>query len=47
MVIATANNIVKSYGVEIILNNVSFHINENDRIGLVGVNGAPQFCSCF
>lgn len=42
MIIASASNISKSYGVETILENISFHINENDRIGLVGMNGAGK-----
>jgi len=42
MIILSAKNITKSYGVDIILKDVSFHINEGDRIGLVGANGAGK-----
>ncbi len=42
MIILSANNITKIYGVEPILTDVSFHINQGDRIGIVGVNGAGK-----
>lgn len=42
MIIVSANNLTKTYGIDIIFNNLSFNINENDRIGLVGVNGAGK-----
>lgn len=42
MIILTANNITKSYGVEDILINLSFHINQGDRIGIIGKNGAGK-----
>jgi len=42
MIILSANNITKTYGVEPILTNASFHINKGDRIGIVGVNGAGK-----
>lgn len=42
MIILSANNITKTYGVEPILTNVSFHINRGDRIGIVGANGAGK-----
>ncbi len=42
MIILSAKNITKAYGVDIILKDVSFHINEGDRIGLVGANGAGK-----
>ncbi|MBB6673974.1 ATP-binding cassette domain-containing protein, partial [Cohnella nanjingensis] len=37
-----ASGIVKHYGVTPILEGVSMQINERDRIGLVGVNGAGK-----
>ena len=42
MIILSATNITKSYGVDIILQNVSFHINEGERVGIVGNNGAGK-----
>lgn len=37
-----ASNISKSYGVQPILSNITMQIQERDRIGLVGVNGAGK-----
>lgn len=42
MIILSAKDISKSYGVDVILNNVSFHVNEGDRVGIVGPNGAGK-----
>ncbi|MDD3168496.1 MAG: ABC-F family ATP-binding cassette domain-containing protein, partial [Eubacteriales bacterium] len=42
MIILSANNITKTYGVDPILTGVSFHINKGDRIGIVGANGAGK-----
>lgn len=42
MIILSANNITKTYGVDPILTKVSFHINQGDRIGIVGANGAGK-----
>lgn len=36
------NNITKHYGITPVLNHISFHINDRERIGLVGVNGAGK-----
>ncbi|MFD2114833.1 ABC-F family ATP-binding cassette domain-containing protein [Paenibacillus yanchengensis] len=36
------SNISKSFGVNQILNNISFQIQTRDRIGLVGINGAGK-----
>lgn len=42
MVILSAKNIGKSYGIDVILEGVSFHVNEGDRVGIIGVNGAGK-----
>lgn len=42
MIILSATNITKTYGVDIILKDVSFHVNQGDRIGIVGNNGAGK-----
>ena len=42
MIILSAKDITKNYGVDVILDRVSFHINEGDRIGIVGANGAGK-----
>jgi len=42
MIILSANNLTKTYGADPILAGVSFHINEKDRIGIVGANGAGK-----
>ena len=42
MIILSATNITKTYGIEPVLTNVSFHINQGDRIGIVGANGAGK-----
>ena len=42
MIILSAKNLSKVYGTDVILEKVSFHINEGDRIGIVGKNGAGK-----
>ena len=42
MSILQARNLNKTYGVETILEDVSFLINKGDRIGVVGINGAGK-----
>lgn len=36
------NNITKHYGITPVLTHISFHVNDRERIGLVGVNGAGK-----
>ncbi len=40
--IISCNDINKSFGINNILSNISFNINEKDRVALVGVNGAGK-----
>lgn len=42
MIILSAKDLEKTYGTDVILENVSFHINEGDRVGIVGANGAGK-----
>ncbi len=42
MVVLTAKDIGKEYGTDVILHDVSFHIQSGDRIGIVGANGAGK-----
>ncbi|MBQ2747375.1 MAG: ABC-F type ribosomal protection protein [Firmicutes bacterium] len=42
MIVLSATDITKEYGTDIILKDVSFHVNGGDRIGLIGANGAGK-----
>lgn len=42
MITLALNNISKSYGVEQIIENITFSVNEYEKIGLVGMNGAGK-----
>lgn len=42
MIVLSAKELSKIYGVNVILENVTFHINQGDRIGIVGTNGAGK-----
>ncbi|MEG0663048.1 MAG: ATP-binding cassette domain-containing protein, partial [Anaerovoracaceae bacterium] len=42
MIILSAKEITKEYGIDTILSNVSFHVNEGDRVGIIGANGAGK-----
>lgn len=39
MIVLGVKNIKKSYGIDVILNNVSFNVNEGEKIGIIGANG--------
>lgn len=42
MIVVSANNLTKRYGIEPVLAGLSFHVNKGDRIGIVGANGAGK-----
>lgn len=42
MIVLSAANLMKSYGIDPVLSQISFHINKGDRIGIVGANGAGK-----
>ena len=42
MIVLSAQNVAKSFGVNVVLKDVSFTIQQGDRIGLVGVNGCGK-----
>jgi ATP-binding cassette, subfamily F, member 3 len=42
MTVLSLNNITKSFGTDVILKNITFGINEYDKIGFVGRNGAGK-----
>lgn len=42
MVSLSVNNLKKTYGVDVIFGNVSFTINEREKVGIVGKNGAGK-----
>ena len=42
MIAISCEDISISFGAETILENVSFSINEGDKLGIVGVNGAGK-----
>lgn len=42
MNILTVDNISKSYGEKILFDDISFTINDNDKIGLIGINGTGK-----
>lgn len=42
MIVLSCNNLNKSFGIDSILENVSFTVNESDKIGIIGVNGTGK-----
>ena len=42
MIILSASGISKAYGTDVILKDISFHVNEGDRVGMIGGNGAGK-----
>ena len=43
MNLLTIENISKTYSEKILLNNISLGVNEGDKIGLIGLNGAGKY----
>lgn len=42
MIVLSSKEIHKTFGIDIILDNVTFSVNEGDKIGLIGPNGAGK-----
>ena len=42
MIVLSAQNVAKAFGVNVVLKDVSFTLQQGDRIGLVGVNGCGK-----
>lgn len=42
MIILSCKDIIKSFGIEVLLNKITFNINEGEKIGLIGPNGAGK-----
>lgn len=42
MIVLSTKNLQKSYGIDTILKNISFHINEGEKVGLIGANGTGK-----
>lgn len=42
MIVLSCKDIHKSFGIDVILNKVTFSINEGEKIGFIGINGAGK-----
>ena len=42
MIVLSCNNLYKSFGIDSILEDVSFTVNEGDKIGIIGINGTGK-----
>ena len=42
MILLSATNLSKYYGIDPVLTGISFHINQGDRVGIIGNNGAGK-----
>ncbi|MDR5659814.1 ATP-binding cassette domain-containing protein [Serpentinicella sp. ANB-PHB4] len=42
MIVLSCSNLSKSYGVDLILDQITFHINKGQKVGVIGPNGAGK-----
>ncbi len=42
MIALSCNNLTKTFGIDVILKDISFTINEGDKVGIIGRNGAGK-----
>ncbi len=42
MIVMSTNNVKLAYGIDVILESVTLHINEGDKVALIGANGAGK-----
>lgn len=42
MIVLSCKYITKSYGIDVILKNITFNINDGEKVGLIGANGAGK-----
>lgn len=42
MIMLSCNNVTKNFGVDTILEDISFSVNEGDKVGIVGINGTGK-----
>ena len=40
--ILDCQNICKAFGTDVILDNISFHLEEKEKMAIVGINGAGK-----
>jgi len=42
MIVLSCKNISKYFGIDMILKDITFNVNEGEKIGLIGANGAGK-----
>ena len=40
--ILACQNISKSFGTDVVIEHVSFHVEDHEKVGIVGINGAGK-----